>query len=82
MLAPILEKIVGWQRPRIREFFESYGLLIQEWERARTDWLTLRPVIPEAASAASADKPKRSHYSQRRWSGTAVGLSVAIHSGT
>jgi phosphoserine phosphatase len=54
MLAPILEKIVGWQRPRIREFFGSYGLLIQEWERARTDWLTLRPVIAEA-SAAGAD---------------------------
>src|SRR5579871_3350030 len=28
MLAPIQEKIVGWQRPRIREFFESHGLLI------------------------------------------------------
>jgi phosphoserine phosphatase len=55
MLAPILEKIVGWQRPRVREFFESYGLLIQEWERAQTDWLTLRPVVPESASAASAD---------------------------
>ncbi len=47
-----LQKIVGWQRLRIREFFESYGLLIQEWERARTDWLTLRPVITEASSAA------------------------------
>jgi hypothetical protein len=55
MLAPILEKIVGWQRPRIREFFESYGLLIQEWERARTDWLTLRPVVPEASNAASVE---------------------------
>jgi HAD superfamily phosphoserine phosphatase-like hydrolase len=55
MLAPILEKIVGWQRPRIREFFESYGLLIQEWERARTDWLTLRPVVHDATSAAAAE---------------------------
>src|SRR5437899_4619556 len=32
VLVPVLEKIVGWQRPRIRDFFESYGLLIQEWE--------------------------------------------------
>jgi len=31
ILAPILEEIVGWQRPRVREFFESHGLLIQEW---------------------------------------------------
>jgi phosphoserine phosphatase len=42
VLAPILEEIVGWQRIRIREFFESYGMLIQEWDRVRTDWLTLR----------------------------------------
>lgn len=43
-LVPILEKIVGWQRPQLREFFESYGFLIQEWDRTRTDWLTLRTV--------------------------------------
>ena len=43
VLAPILEDVVGWERPRIREFFESNGMLIQEWERVRTDWLTLRP---------------------------------------
>jgi HAD superfamily phosphoserine phosphatase-like hydrolase len=42
VLAPILEDVVGWDRVRIREFFESHGLLIQEWERVRTDWLTLR----------------------------------------
>ena len=43
VLAPILEDVVGWERPSIREFFESHGMLIQEWERVRTDWLTLRP---------------------------------------
>ena len=42
VLAPILEDVVGWDRPRIRQFFESYGMLIQEWDRVRTDWLTLR----------------------------------------
>jgi 2-hydroxy-3-keto-5-methylthiopentenyl-1-phosphate phosphatase len=42
MLVPILEKIVGWQRLQIRELFESYGFLIQEWDRVRTDWLTVR----------------------------------------
>src|ERR1041384_527696 len=41
VLAPILERIVGWERPRIRKFFESYGFLIQGWDRVRTDWLTL-----------------------------------------
>ena len=53
VLVPVLEKIVGWQRPRIRDFFESYGLLIQEWDRVRTDWLTLRPAGIEAAAAAA-----------------------------
>jgi HAD superfamily phosphoserine phosphatase-like hydrolase len=56
VLAPILEDIVGWKRLKIRQFFETYGMLIQEWDSVRTDWLTLRPVLsdwvePEAMSA-------------------------------
>jgi HAD superfamily phosphoserine phosphatase-like hydrolase len=54
VLAPILEDIAGWDRPRIREFFESYGMLIQEWERVRTDWLTLRPAAGNHVEAATA----------------------------
>ena len=56
MLVPILEKVVGWQQPQIREFFESYGLLVQEWAKVRTDWLTLRPAEaePEVAEGATA----------------------------
>jgi 2-hydroxy-3-keto-5-methylthiopentenyl-1-phosphate phosphatase len=44
VLAPILEEVAGWERSRIRSFFEANGMLIQEWERVRTDWLTLRPI--------------------------------------
>lgn len=55
VLAPILEDIVGWDRLRIRGFFESYGMLIQEWERVRTDWLTLRPAASEEVRTATAD---------------------------
>jgi len=54
VLAPILEDIAGWERLRIRSFFESYGIMIQEWDRVRTDWLTLRAVSvtePESATA-------------------------------
>jgi len=50
-LLPILEEIVGWDRVAIREFFESYGFLIQEWESVRTDWLTLRPIMEESQAA-------------------------------
>ena len=43
VLAPILEEIVGWPRLKIRQLFETHGLLVQEWDKVRTDWLTLRP---------------------------------------
>lgn len=52
VLIPILEEIVGWQRPAIRAFFESYGFSIQEWESVRTDWLTLRPLADDPAERA------------------------------
>ncbi len=54
VLVPILEEIAGWQRPRIRQLFESYGFLIQGWDRVQTDWLTLRPT-GAAEKAIAAD---------------------------
>jgi len=53
VLAPILEDIAGWNRLRSREFFESYGIMIQEWDRVRTDWLTLRAVSVETEAASA-----------------------------
>src|ERR1043166_520182 len=53
VVAPILEDIAGWERLRIRQFFESYGVMIQEWDRVRTDWLTLRAVAPEPEAVAA-----------------------------
>jgi len=55
VLAPILEDVVGWERPQIRTFFESHGMLIQEWERVRTDWLTLRPAANEELLTPGVD---------------------------
>jgi phosphoserine phosphatase len=42
VLVPILEEIVGFEPGQIRAFFERHGLVIQEWDRVRTDWLTIR----------------------------------------
>lgn len=56
VLAPILEEVAGWERYRIRGFFEANGMLIQEWERVRTDWLTVRPAV-EPTSEGEADRP-------------------------
>lgn len=42
VLVPILEDIAGWDAGRIRRAFEAYGVVLQEWDKARTDWLTIR----------------------------------------
>ena len=51
VLVPVLEDIVGWDSGRIRSFFESQGFLIQEWDKVRTDWLTIQE-IPDRADSA------------------------------
>lgn len=47
VVVPILEDIVGWtDATRIRALFESYGFVIDEWDKVHTDWLTLREAAP------------------------------------
>jgi 2-hydroxy-3-keto-5-methylthiopentenyl-1-phosphate phosphatase len=41
VLIPVLEDIGGYDRRHIRALFEQHGVLIQEWDRVRTDWLTI-----------------------------------------
>ncbi|TAM83796.1 MAG: haloacid dehalogenase-like hydrolase [Acidobacteria bacterium] len=55
VLVPILEELVGWNRPRIRSFFEEQGLLIQDWDKVQADWLTFR-------SHAQSDGRTRAGY--------------------
>jgi len=55
VLAPILEEIVGWPRLKIRQLFETHGLLVQEWDKVRTDWLTLRPTETEMTGEVAAN---------------------------
>ena len=56
VVLPILQDIAGWNDPvRIREFFENYGLQIQEWGRVRTDWLTVQDA---GVLVAAAEKSK------------------------
>jgi phosphoserine phosphatase len=42
VLVPILEEIVGYEPSQIRALFEEHGAPIQEWDKVRTDWMTLR----------------------------------------
>jgi len=46
VLVPILEEIVGWEPQRIRSLFRSHGFALQEWDKVRTDWLTIRGAEP------------------------------------
>jgi len=41
VLVPILEEVAGYSSAQIRRLFEENGLVIQEWDRVRTDWLTI-----------------------------------------
>jgi HAD superfamily phosphoserine phosphatase-like hydrolase len=59
VLVPILEEIVGWNRLQIREFFESHGFLIQEWDTVRTDWLTLRPAVADSSESKDSARKER-----------------------
>lgn len=54
VLIPILEDVAGWRdSSRIRSFFEAHGLEIQEWEKVRTDHLTIRQgATPRVANLA------------------------------
>ena len=51
VLVPILEELLGWNSTRIRALFESRGLLLREWDKVRTDSLT----ISEAPGAPAAE---------------------------
>jgi len=49
VLVPVMEKVLRWDSARIRRLFASYGLTLLEWEKMRTDMLT----IQEAAEPVS-----------------------------
>ena len=54
VLVPILEDILKWDGPQIRELFASYGLELQDWDKIRSDWLTFheeskQPILNETA---------------------------------
>jgi HAD superfamily phosphoserine phosphatase-like hydrolase len=52
VLVPILEEIVRLDAPAIRALFGSHGLVLQEWDKARTDSLIIRGAEPPPAAVA------------------------------
>jgi predicted HAD superfamily phosphohydrolase len=53
VLIPILEDLLQWNTPRIRELFNSCGLALQDWDKIRTDWLRFHkaPIRPMSNQA-------------------------------
>src|SRR6201982_2487862 len=41
VLVPVLEEVLHWDSPEIRRFFASRGLMLREWDKMRTDLLTI-----------------------------------------
>ncbi len=57
ILIPVLEDIAGWDSHRIRAFFEAQGLLIQAWDKGRTDWVTIGSTKPGETGPAEPSAP-------------------------
>ncbi len=51
VLIPIQEEIAGWDGARIRAFFAAYGLVLEDWDKIRTDSLTIRGAVTPQAVA-------------------------------
>jgi phosphoserine phosphatase len=52
VMVPILDQVLGWNSSGIRALFESNGLTLHEWERARTDRITVRSVASSIDAVA------------------------------
>jgi HAD superfamily phosphoserine phosphatase-like hydrolase len=53
VMVPVLEEVLGWRTSEIRALFESNGLTLQEWQRARTDRVIVRETPGGTAEAVA-----------------------------
>lgn len=42
VLVPVLEDVLRWDSAQIRRFFAAHGLMLREWDKMRTDLLTIQ----------------------------------------
>ena len=53
IMVPILDQLLDWRTGDIRTLFESYGLTLNEWEKDRTDRVTISEIQPNDTPAAA-----------------------------
>src|SRR5438105_111272 len=54
VLVPVMEKVLHWDSAKIRRFFGSFGLTMLEWEKVRTDVVTIQDSSEQAPVAAAS----------------------------
>jgi hypothetical protein len=52
VLVPVLEEVLRWDSAAIRRFFAARGLNLREWDKVRTDMLTMDESSRPAPAAA------------------------------
>lgn len=50
VLVPILEDALGWESANVRRFFEAQGFALREWDKMRTDTITICPTLMRAGA--------------------------------
>src|SRR6185436_18555136 len=48
VLVPVLEEIVGWNAAQVRTLYEGHGFMLREWDKVRTDSITICPATNSA----------------------------------
>jgi HAD superfamily phosphoserine phosphatase-like hydrolase len=52
VLGPVLEDVLAWDSAQIRRFFATRGLTLREWDKMRTDLLTIQESTHQASATA------------------------------
>jgi 2-hydroxy-3-keto-5-methylthiopentenyl-1-phosphate phosphatase len=53
VLVPVLEDVLKWDSAKIRRFFAANGLVLREWDKMRTDMLTIQDSTEPIIAAQS-----------------------------
>src|ERR1700680_3345130 len=52
VLVPVLEEVLRWDSVKIRRYFTANGLMLREWDKTRTDMLTIQESTEHATASA------------------------------
>lgn len=57
VLVPVLEDVLRWDSAKIRRYFAANGLVLREWDKMRTDMLTIQDSTEPFIASASTGLP-------------------------